>query len=96
MENDESKNEILLNNNIGNSTNFFQLEHRDQNIENNNKFLNWKKLMITKFGKNGKLFKCEKDNIYFYISNNDFKDFPYFKSSCPYVKNKYVIIVLEM
>ena len=83
MENEENKNEILLNNNVANSKNFFQLDHKGQNIENNKKFLNWKNMMITKFGKNGKVFKCEKDNIYFYTSNDDFNAYPYYKSPCP-------------
>ena len=82
MENEEKLNEVPL------PENAFQLEYADQKLnEDNIVFRRWHDKMIEKFGRNAKLFKCIKDNIYFYASNEDCKNYPFYQSRCPCCNN---------
>ena len=63
--------------------NAFRTEYAFQNLNRNVEFRNWKNKMIQKYGRNAKLFKCTKDNIYFYTSNEDCKSYPFYQGLCP-------------
>ena len=82
MENDE-KFTNFIERNESNLDNIFKLEFKDQNYKNNLKFISWRDSMIRKFGRNAKLFKCILDNILFYTTNKDCKNYPFYKSTCP-------------
>ena len=84
MENDQKK--VCL---IGNSelpVNSFKAEYETQDIKNNIKFQKWQKLMFSKYGEDAKLFKCRKNKIFFYASNEEYNTYPLFKSECPICK----------
>lgn len=81
MENDSGnlinyKEEIIINNS-------YQVDYEGQNYENNISFKNWRESNLKKFGKDAKLFKCIKDKIFFYASNNEYSSFPYYVCKCP-------------
>ena len=61
----------------------FRPEYENQNIKNNQNFINWEKSIFTKYGKDAKLFKCTEDNIYFYTSNKDCIEYPFYACRCP-------------
>ena len=90
MEND--KNDINNNEKLI-STDIYKIEFSGQKLDNNNKFLNWKKDMINLYGNNLKLIKCKKDNIYFCIDekkiNHDDEDIYIYRYKCP-LCNKYI------
>ena len=65
----------------------FKLLNPNQNIKGNIEFLNWKNLYIKKIGNNIKLFKCIKDNILFFTTNSDCKNYPFYQSKCPICNN---------
>ena len=67
--------------------NAFKKEYASQNLSKNIEFRNWKNKMIQKYGRNAKLFKCNKDNILFYTSNEDCKSYPFYQSICPCCNN---------
>ena len=82
MENEEKLNDVPL------PENAFQLEYAGQKLnEDNIVFRRWHDKMIEKFGRKAKLFKCIKDNIYFYASNEDCKSYPFYQSRCPCCNN---------
>ena len=67
--------------------NVFKTEYASQNINKNNiEFRNWQNKMIQKYGRDARLFRCIKDNIIFYTSNEDCKSYPYYKSFGPCCK----------
>ena len=61
----------------------FKLDYKGQKIENNKMYDKWKQSMITKFGNDGKFIFCQKDDIYFYISHNDYINSSSYQSVCP-------------
>ena len=61
----------------------FRPEYENQKIKNNQNFINWENSIFKKYGKDAKLFKCTKDNIYYYTPNNECMDYPYYVSHCP-------------
>ena len=64
--------------------NVFKTEYASQNINKNNiEFRNWQNKMIQKYGRDARLFRCIKDNIIFYTSNEDCKSNPFYQSICP-------------
>ena len=68
--------------------NVFKPDYFGQKIsKNNNNFKTWEDTMLKKYGNNAKLFECTQDKIYFYISNKDCMDYPYYASSCPICNN---------
>ena len=62
-------------------------EYDGQKLNNNKYFLNWKKLMLTEYGQNAKIFKCIKDNILYCTSFNECITYPIYQSKCPKCKN---------
>ena len=74
-------------NNLLEKENIFIPDYFNQNIQNNNKFKTWENLMLKKYGNNARLFKCTKDKIYFYVSNKDCMEYPYYSSKCPICNN---------
>ena len=66
----------------------FILDYKEQNLNNNIGYKNWETSMIKKFGNNARLFKCSKDNLLFYTSNQECKEFPFYVSTCPYCKRE--------
>ncbi len=79
------ENEIEQNLNEDNSIkslNAFKPDFKGQKLKKNRKFIEWKNKMIEKYGNNSKLFYCIYDNIYFYVTNEDCKSKPYYKSKC--------------
>ena len=83
MENDEQKNMNLNLANDDTSTNVFNLEYFEQNVDDNIEFQKWKKLKLKEYGNNSKQFRCYKDNIIFYSTYNDCLDEPPYKCNCP-------------
>ena len=67
--------------------NIFIPDYFNQNVQNNNKFKTWENVMLQKYGNNARLFKCTKDKIYFYVSNKDCMENPYYSSKCPICNN---------
>ena len=64
--------------------NYFTCEYANQKLNDNNlQFLKWKNSMQKINGKNAKLFRCLKDNIYFYTTNDECKKYPIYQSKCP-------------
>ena len=90
MENE--KNDIALinkDNNYNSISNelYFKLEFHDQKInDKTSEFLKWKKTMIKIYGENAKLFKCIKDDIFFYSTDKDCKSYPFYRHKCPICK----------
>ena len=76
MENDEEDNQNLL-------LNTFKKEYDNQNLTHNITFLKWEQSMKNKYGGNAILFKCKKDDIYFYVSYSECIKHPVYKSNCP-------------
>ena len=81
------ENNNLNENNLLEKENIFIPDYFNQNIQNNNKFKTWENLMLQKYGSNARLFKCTVDKIYFYISDKDCMEYPYYSSYCPICKN---------
>ena len=78
MENEEDKTNFLITNNI------FKKDYENQKLNDSNlKFFNWKKSMQKIYGENAILFKCIKDNIYFFASYEECMKHPVYKSICP-------------
>ena len=74
-------------NNLLEKENIFIHDYFNQKIQNNNKFKIWENLMLKKYGNNARLFKCIVDKIYFYISNEDCMEYPYYSSHFPICNN---------
>ena len=81
LENNSNDNALLDKENI------FIPDYFNQKIKNNNKFKTWENLMFQKYGENARLFKCTVDKIYFYVSNKDCMEYPYYSSYCPMCNN---------
>ena len=81
MENDIEHH--LVNINEIKTDNMFKLDYKGQSLKDNSRFNSWKKRMLQIYGNDAKLFKCSYDNVYFYSSNEDFKNMPLCSSKCP-------------
>ena len=86
MENDENKNDNIIETNILNN-NIFKLDYLNQKFESNTKYIKWNQLMLKEYGNNIKLFKCKIDNILFYITYNECLEKPPFSGKCPLCNN---------
>ena len=64
----------------------YRVDFFGQNIEDNKKFKNWQRTQLEIYGKDAKLVKCCKDNIYFYTSNDDRLKENFYSYQCPYCK----------
>ena len=80
MEIDSNYNLIEKNKNF---ENIFKLDYKEQNLNNNLNFIKWKNEMLEKYGRDAKLFKCVKDNLFFYVSNRDTKGDHLHLGKCP-------------
>jgi len=58
----------------------FKSNYEGQTLTNNPEFDKFTKKMKDKIGNNARLFKCKKDNVYFY---HDYSIFPYYEARCP-------------
>ena len=76
----ETKYDLIENDN---DINAFKFDNEGQNLSNNVNFMKWKKEMIKKYGKNAKLFRCNEDNLLFYLSNEDTKGDHLHLGRCP-------------
>ena len=84
MENDYKKGINIIENKQQNKLeSVFKLDYNNQQLFKNNEFQKWKNLMILKYGKNAKLFKCEKHKILFYNSNDGYINSPLYVKMCP-------------
>ena len=81
MENEQKRDNLF--NNAETPVNAFKLDYSYQDISKNNDFQKWKNLMIKKYGREGVLFKCKKDNIYFYSTKEEYNSDPLCKCVCP-------------
>ena len=63
-----------LTNSNENNPNIFLLDYKEQKLKNNSKFEEWKKKMIKIYGNDAKIFKCKRENIYFYVSYESCKN----------------------
>ena len=57
-----------------NSENIFKFDYEGQSLKDNNNFKLWKTKMLNIYGNNAILYKCKKDNIYFYVPIKKNKD----------------------
>ena len=86
MENEENNNEILVKT-AEDLNRIFKFDYEGQTIEKNKLFIHWKKVMLSKYGKDAKLFKCLKDKIFFYTSYNEYNNIYFRQGKCPICKN---------
>lgn len=63
----------------------FKPDYKGSNITKNIKFLNWKELMLKKFGEKSNYFYCKKDEIFYWVDYNTIKRYIYFVA-CPICK----------
>ena len=61
----------------------FKLDYSNQSLKGNKEFQNWKIRMLKRYGNDAKLFKCKYDNCYFYGTNKECKNKPYYSCHCP-------------
>ena len=80
MENDREEN--IVNNLDINTENFFKLYFGGQSLKTNTKFQSWKKKMINIYGNKAILFKCKRDNAYFFTLDDSEK-----RGKCPLCTN---------
>ena len=71
-----------------NSAEFFKIDFPGQNLEGNNKFIEFQKQKLSQYGKDAKLFKCKYDNLYFYVSKVNCNTFPFYFKECPFCHKK--------
>ena len=85
MENDSKERAIIedKSENEKNEDNIFSSESKDQKFKNNQDYKNWENSMFKKYGNDAKLFHCHEDNIFFYVSNKECMDYPYYSAKCP-------------
>ena len=89
MENDEFLKEInIIENDSYELKNAFKLDYLNQDFNNNIEYQKWKKLMLKKYGRYAKQFKCLKDKIIFYTSYDDCRSDPSYKGECPICKQQ--------
>ena len=86
MENDEK---LYIEDNIYTRDNelekeVFRFDYEHQKIKNNNEFQKWKYELEKKYGQSIRLYKCNKDKIYFYHKIND--KFDEYVEFCPECK----------
>jgi len=62
--------------------NTFMPEYENQNIYNTQAFKNWQNSNFKKYGKEAKLFHCIYNKTYFYISDNEFQKYSYYRVKC--------------
>ena len=87
MENEEYKFGVNIIDINESSNKYFQLDYKNQNIENSNYFKKWKDSKLKKYGNNAKLFKCSLDNCLFISSYDDCMSYPIYQAICPICKN---------
>ena len=68
---------------VENYKNGFHFDYKGQQLSNNLDFINWKNEMLKEYGRNAKFFKCNRDNLYFCISNEDSKGNKFHLGKCP-------------
>ncbi len=66
--------------------NIFQIDYEGQNLQKSEAFIKWQDEMKKRYGNDAKLFKCNKDKIYYYGSIQDCKTIPLYKVKCPICK----------
>ena len=71
MENEMEDKKINLAGKMNDIT--FELDYEGQNLNNNENFINWKKMVLNKLDNNAKLFKCKNHKILFFVTNNEYK-----------------------
>ena len=86
MEKDEYYKDLNINELDDDTKRIFKLDYLSQNLKSNIEYINWSEEMKKIYGNNAKLFKCKKDKILFYASNNECKKYPIYKSKCPLCK----------
>ena len=59
----------------------FRFDYEKQNIKNNKEFQKWKYELDKKYGKSIRIYKCNKDKIFFYHEIND--EFDKYMEECP-------------
>lgn len=73
MENDDRNSELI--------DTVFKPEHMNQNLEENNQFIQWRDLMNRRFNPdNNRMYKCFNEECFFYAEKNGNQDF---KVHCP-------------
>ncbi len=84
MENDQrSENEE----NLIDINEYFKLDFPAQKLKGNRQFEEYKIEKINQLGRDAKLFHCNIDHIYFYVSKAQCKILPYYLKECPLCKN---------
>ena len=78
----ENEIDVGLTNSKANNPNIFLLDYKGQKLKNNSKFEEWKKKRMEIYGNNAKLFKCKRENAYFYVSYENCKKL-FYLCECP-------------
>ena len=95
MENENEDEDLDIEGKYKSIDNYFTCEYKNQELNDNNiVFRKWKNSMQKIYGKNGKLFRCLKDSIYFTLQMMNAKNIRFIKANVLNVFNKFVIIVL--
>ena len=83
------ENEILSENqqNFKELIEYFKLDFPTQKLKGNRQFEEYKYKKLKDLGKDAKLFHCKIDNIYFYLSKEDCKTYPFYYKKCPLCNN---------
>ena len=79
MENESKEKELYE----YNSDNIFGFEYKGQKGKNNQIYRKWENSMFEKYGNDAKLFYCKNDDIFFYVSNKECMEYPYYSTRCP-------------
>ena len=79
MENENKEKELYEQD----SDNIFSFEYKGQKGKNNQIYRKWENSMFEKYGNDAKLFYCKNDDIFFYVSNKECMEYPYYSTRCP-------------
>ena len=95
MENEQIDKINIYTENESDLVNGFKMDYRNQILNNNVEFINWKNSMLKKYGNDAKMFKCSKDNLLFFTSKNNCKKIP-MDIIAQHVKEKSAIFVQDL
>ena len=85
-----NENEVELGE-IKEKENMYKPDYKEQKLDTNVDFINWKNKMLKKYGNDAVLFKCINDGVYFFTPYKDYKHDNFLTSYCPSCNKQYCI-----
>ena len=70
-----------------NDKKIFPYDYKNQKIDNNINYLEWKDSIIKEYSNDAKIFKCKRCKILFYSKKEDMIKKPYYSMPCPICNN---------